>query len=119
MMKFLFILLVAFGAWHWYSQKPPGFTGEAHERVVMYSLTTCGYCDLKRRDLTAARIPFVEHFIDKDPSRQDELTRKLQKAGIPPQQVGTPSFDVFGYMLINNPSLDKIREHMMPAKKTS
>lgn len=85
----------------------------------MYSLTTCGYCDQKRNDLNSARIPFVEYFIDREISRQEELTQKLQKAGIPPQQVGTPTFDVHGTMLINNPPLEKIRKHMTFSKKTS
>lgn len=113
----LFALLVAFGAYHWYNQKQPSFTGETHERVLMYSLTTCGYCDQKRQDLTAARIPFTEYFIDQDMGRRDELSLKLQKAGIPAQAIGTPSFDVHGYMLVNNPPLKKIREHMTLGKK--
>jgi glutaredoxin len=117
MKKLLLFAIIAFGAWHWTNQKPPGFTGEAHERVIMYSLTTCGYCDQRRGELLAARIRFVEYYIDKDPARQDELTQKLQKAGIPPQRVGTPTFDVHGYMLINNPPMEKIREHMRPRKK--
>jgi len=119
MKKILLVLIIAFGAYHWYTHKQPGFTGEAHERVIMYSLTTCGYCDQKRQDLAAARIPFTEYFIDKDMRRQDELSQKLQKAGISVQQVGTPTFDVHGYMLINNPPMKKIREHMAPGKKTS
>ena len=119
MKKILFIIIAVLGAWYWYTRTPPGFTGETHERVIMYSLTTCGYCDQKRRDLYAARIPFVEYFIDSEKMRQDELSRKLEKAGIPPQRVGTPSFDVHGYMLINNPSMEKIREHMALGKQTS
>ena len=117
MKKTLFVLLIVFGAYQWYSQKQPSFTGEAHERVIMYSLTTCEYCDQKRQDLAAARIPFTEYFIDKDMGRQNELSQKLQKAGIPPQAVGTPSFDVHGYMLVNNPPMKKIREHMALGKK--
>lgn len=117
MKKILFVLIIAAGAYSWYTQEQPGATGETHERVIMYSLTTCGYCDQKRQELTTARIAFTEHFIDKDTSRHDELGQKLKKAGIPPQAVGTPTFDVHGYMLINNPPMKKIREHMASGKK--
>jgi glutaredoxin len=117
--RLLFVMLIALGAWHWYARPLPGFTGQEHDRLIMYSLTTCGYCDQKRRDLIAARIPFTEHFIDKDPGRQDEFARKLEKAGIPPQAVGTPSFDARGYMLINNPSLEKIREYLEAGQRRS
>jgi len=119
MKKLLFVLMIAFGAWHWYSQKPAGHTGEEHDRLIMYSLTTCGYCDQKRRELSAARISFTEYFIDKDRTRQEELHRKLEKAGIPPQVIGTPSFDVHGTMLINNPPMEKIREHLATRRKSS
>lgn len=119
MKKLLVVAVIAIGAWQWVTRTPPGFTGEAHERVLMYSLTTCGYCDQKRQDLARARIPFTEYFIDKDPARQDELTRKLQRAGIPAQRIGTPTFDVHGYMLVNNPPMEKIREHLTLGKKTS
>jgi len=119
MKKILFIAIIAFGAWQWHTRTPPGFTGEAHDRVIMYSLTTCGFCDQKRNELMTARIRFAEYFIDKDPERRDELTQKLQKAGIPPQRVGTPTFDVHGTMLINNPPMVKIREHMNLVKKKS
>jgi len=109
MKKLVLILIIAFGAYHWYTQEQPGFTGQVHERVIMYSLTTCGFCDQKRQELTEARIHFTEYFIDQDV--------KLQKAGIPPQSVGTPSFDVHGHMLINNPPMKTIREHMSPGRK--
>jgi glutaredoxin len=119
MKKLIFVAIIALGAWHWTNQKAPGFTGQAHERVMMYSLTTCGYCDQKRRELTQARIPFTEYFIDKDRSRQDELTAKLQNAGFSAQRIGTPTFDVHGYMLPNNPSMERIREHLALGRKSS
>jgi len=119
MKKVLLLLLVAFGAWHWYQQRPTGYTGNPHDKIIMYSLTTCGYCTQKRKQLTAEKIPFNEYFIDRDLSRRDELTHKLQQAGIRAQAIGTPTFDVHGKMLINNPPLEKIREAMSrPGQKS-
>jgi glutaredoxin len=110
-MKALFLaLLIAFGAWQWFNKKPPGFTGQEHDRVIMYSLTTCGYCEQKRDALLKARIRFVEYFIDKEPERKEELHTKLQKAGFTISWYGTPTFDVHGYMLPNNPGMEKIHE---------
>lgn len=81
-------------------------------RVVMYSLTTCGYCNRKRAELKANGIPFVEHFVDQDRARQRELFDKLQASGFRGGVVGTPTFEVNGTMLPNNPSLSTIRKHL-------
>lgn len=81
-------------------------------QVIMYSLTTCGYCTQKRAQLRAAGIQFVEYFVDSDPARMQELTAKLTHAGYRGGAIGTPTFDVNGRMLLNNPSLETIRKHL-------
>jgi glutaredoxin len=81
-------------------------------RVIMYSLTTCGYCVQKRAQLLAAGIQFEEHFIDADSARMQELSVKLTNAGYRGGAIGTPTFEVNGKMLPNNPSLDTIRKHL-------
>lgn len=120
--KFI-LLLVAIGAGvalsavlrpdadrHRATQGPAGDYAQA--KVVMYSLTTCGYCNMKRAELKANGIPFVEHFIDKDQDRQRELFEKLLASGYKGGGVGTPTFEVNGTMLPNNPSLSTIRKHL-------
>jgi glutaredoxin len=84
----------------------------ARARIVMYSLTTCGYCNMKRAELKRHGIPFVEYFLDKDPARKRELFEKLIRAGYQGQGIGTPTFEVNGTMLPNNPSLATIRKHL-------
>ncbi len=84
----------------------------AQSRIVMYSLTTCGYCNIKRAELKSQGIPFVEHFIDKDPARKRELFDKMAAAGYRGRGIGTPTFEVNGKMLPNNPSLATIRKHL-------
>jgi protein-disulfide isomerase len=100
-MKFakLILLLVAVGAGvvvmtamrSGPDQAPLG--AQAQARVVMYSLTTCGYCNIKRAELKAHGIPFL-------------------RAGYQGRGVGTPTFEVNGTMLPNNPSLKTIRKHL-------
>ncbi len=80
-----------------------------HDEVIMYALTTCGFCQVRARELTAAGIPFTEYFIDRDADRRTELQAKLQRAGLPPRQYGTPIMDVHGRLLPDNPSLEDIR----------
>ena len=84
----------------------------SHTRVVMYSLTTCGFCTAKRQELRANGIPFVEFFLDTDPALMQEFSGRLQAAGVPPGPIGTPTLEVNGVMLPNNPSMDTIRKHL-------
>jgi glutaredoxin len=77
-------------------------------RIEMYSLTTCIYCRELRHVFEANGVPFREYFIDQDMARQQELFAKLQTAGFQGGGIGTPTLDVNGVMLPNNPSLDEI-----------
>lgn len=109
-----FILaMAAYGDWDQYRKaQPVAAVAGAHDEVIMYSLTTCGYCKQKGRELTSAGIAFTEYFIDRDAARRDELNRKLEQSGLPPRGYGVPILDVHGAMLPNNPSLETIRRHM-------
>jgi len=89
-----------------------GSYGEPHNELIMYSLTTCGYCKQKVKELKKENIAFTEYFIDKDKKRMDELNAKLTKAGFKPKSYGTPLFDVHGVILPNNPSMDTIKKYL-------
>jgi glutaredoxin len=93
-----------------YEEIPINSQGDSN--VIMYSLTTCGYCKKKREELHKNNISFTEYFIDKDKARQEELNQKLAKAGFQPRGYGVPIFDVYGTMLPNNPPLRKIVKHI-------
>lgn len=75
--------------------------------IVMYSLTTCSYCAQLRHTFEANNVPFTEYFVDTDPPKQEELFRKLQAAGHR-GGVGTPTLEVNGRMMPNNPPLEDI-----------
>jgi len=110
----VFVLVAVFMAWALISglrddSATKDFSGA---QVVMYSLTTCGYCNEKRAQLRARGIPFTEHFIDTDAARQKELFEKLIVAGYRGGGVGTPTFEVNGKMLPNNPSLSTIIKNL-------
>ena len=111
-MKIFFALLIALGVYNWYNADADvelsGYTGVSHQKLIMYSLTTCGYCKQKVKELNSAGIPFTEYFIDKDANKRKELYEKMARAGFPAQGYGTPLFDAYGHMLPNNPSLAKI-----------
>lgn len=80
--------------------------------VTMYSLTTCGFCVQKRRELEEEGIPFREVFLDNDNDVADEMMRKLTTQGFSVARVGTPTLDVNGVMLPNNPDLAEIRRYL-------
>jgi len=114
MKKFIFILLIGYGAFNWYQHHDSvsnGYSyGEPHNEIIMYSQTTCGYCKLKVKQLKQENIAFTEYFIDVDSKRKEELFDKLEKAGYPSRSFGTPTFDVQGTMLPNNPDMSVIKE---------
>jgi glutaredoxin len=87
-------------------------------RITMYSLTTCGYCTSLRHVFEANRIPFREVFIDSEPARMQELFAKMEHAGFKGGGIGTPTLEVNGKMLPNNPPLaDILREVAAYARK--
>lgn len=123
MKKRLFVLLLGFAAFKLYNHHVAADAAKSfarHDQVIMYALTTCGFCKEKARLLQAHGIAYVEYDIDVDSARQNELNAKLAQAGFPPRGYGTPIFDVHGVMLPNNPELAEIqkilREDQVPKK---
>jgi len=80
--------------------------------VVMYSLTTCGYCTAKRRELNDLGIRYTELFIDEDGTTRSQLDARLEQANFPRQSYGTPILDVNGILLPNNPPIEDIARHL-------
>ncbi len=114
MKKLMLIALLGFGAYQTYVTRDGAYrlSGEPHDQVIMYSLTTCGYCKQKAKELRAEGIKFQEYYIDKDSLKQKELNEKLSEAGFKPQSYGTPIMDVHGVILPNNPPLEKIKKYL-------
>lgn len=80
--------------------------------VVMYSLTTCGYCVKKRRELDEMGIRYTELFTDLDDSAHEQLSARIERAGLPNQSYGTPILEVNGVLLPNNPPMNEIVRHL-------
>lgn len=108
----IIVLIAAYQGWKQYSQASDDGRIAVHDEVIMYSLTTCGFCKTRARELRSERIAYKEYYIDRDAERRDELNSKLKQAGYPPRSYGTPIMDVHGWVLPNNPSIEVIREHM-------
>ncbi|KAA3655360.1 MAG: DUF805 domain-containing protein [Proteobacteria bacterium] len=85
----------------------------ARDRIVMYSLTTCGYCDQKRAQFDALGVRYREVFIDTDRSAGEAMWAKLRAGGWTSGGVGTPTLEVNGVMLPNNPSLEAMSQHFL------
>jgi len=119
MKKIILLFLITYGAYQWHdnSNDMTGRYGEIHNELIMYSLTTCGYCKQKAKELKNENIPFKEYFIDKDKKREKEVSEKLTKAGFKPKRYGTPIFDVRGVMLPNNPKMSLIKSKLQIIEK--
>lgn len=120
MNKIILLALLSYGAFNWYQHhdnEKNGFRyGEPHNQLIMYSMTTCGYCKQKVKQLNQENIAFTEYFIDVDSKRREEFYAKLEQSGYPSRRIGTPSFDVHGTMLPNNPDMTVIKEVLMASQ---
>ncbi len=81
-----------------------------HDQLIMYSVTGCEYCEVKRHELNRAEIPYVEYVVDQHPAAYSELSEKLSVAGFSKKEMGFPTFDVKGTLIPNNPPLIQIRK---------
>lgn len=84
--------------------------------IVMYSLTTCGYCAEKRRELNQLGIHYTELFLDGEGNAREQLSSRLEQTGMPRQSYGTPILDVNGVILPNNPAIEEILRHLRGSK---
>jgi glutaredoxin len=118
----LWIGAAAVFAWFWYDDIRQSVTGRKPAQavsiaatpytgkpyVVMYSLTTCGHCVNMRAELQSRGIPFREHFLDQDGAKLQELAEKMQAAGFRGGGIGTPTLEVNGKILPNNPPIKDV-----------
>lgn len=88
----------------------------ANNAVIMYSLSTCGYCVAKRRELDDLGIRYTERFLDGGGNADQELSSLLKRAGMPERAYGTPILDVNGEILPNNPPIEEIVRHLRGSK---
>lgn len=112
MKKLIILCLVIYGGFQLYEKNDSGLAGsygEPHNKLIMYSITTCSFCKQKSMELEKENITFTEYYIDTDSKRMEELNEKLTRAGFKPKSYGTPIFDVRGTMLPNNPDMSLIK----------
>ena len=53
------------------------------DRIVMYSLSTCGFCAEKRRQFDSMGVRYSEYIIDQDAAAEARLNDRLQRAAAP------------------------------------
>ncbi len=116
MKKFIVFAIILFAAYSWQKRvtAPSTVTSKytSHDQIIMYSLTTCGFCKLMAGELQNANIAFSERFIDADDNAKTEMYAKLAKAGVSPRTIGMPTLDVHGTMMPDNPGLAAVRKRL-------
>lgn len=85
-------------------------SAQQHE-VIMYSLTTCGYCTAKRREFKRYGAKFTEYFLDKDRAVVQSVSRKLATQGYRNGNIGTPLFEINGKMITGNPPIETLAQY--------
>ena len=102
---FIFVVVVAavfFGYRH--------FSEDTGDKVIVYSLSYCGYCKKLSGEMTNAGIDFVEYYVDKDRKRDKELKKKLAKNGLA-GGILMPVVDLGDVFLPNRPSIETIESY--------
>lgn len=87
------------------------------DRIIMYSLSTCGFCAEKRRQFDSIGVRYTEYLIDEDASAEARLNDRLHRAGLGGGAIGTPIIEVNGTLLPNNPGFGEIGRHLSRATK--
>lgn len=80
-------------------------------QVIMYSLTTCGYCTAKRKEFQERGVKFTEYFLDKDQQAAHQASTKLAMQGFENGNIGTPLFEINGRMITGNPPIEELARH--------
>ncbi len=62
-------------------------------KIIIYSLPTCGFCELAKEYFKANKIAYKEVDVDKDPAAQKEM---IVKSG----QFSVPVIDINGQIII-------------------
>jgi glutaredoxin len=111
MSRFLIALAVVGATYFFFGHRggPTGFYGATHDEVIMYSLTTCGNCSLMADELKKEGIAYTEKFIDTQSGVREELNDKLTRAGFAVRAYGTPTLDVHGRMMTDNPGIKAVK----------
>lgn len=94
-----------------FNKEYKSYPGGGNE-IVMYSLSTCGYCTQKREQLKSNHIRFKEYFIDKDRGKENEMLSKLKASGDTRNYYTVPVLDIYGYMIPGNPSYKTIESYI-------
>ncbi len=81
-------------------------------KVVMYSNSDCKPCNLRRGQFAADGIAHVEHFMDREPVRMQEMMDKLTRAKLSTSGVHLPQLEINGVMMQPNPSIQAIRAQL-------
>lgn len=84
---------------------------EQEHEVIMYSLTTCGYCTAKRKEFDRYGVKYTEHFLDRDRAIVHQVSRKLALLGNTTGNVGTPLFEINGQLIQGNPPIQTLAQY--------
>lgn len=110
----LVVIVVVAGLFYWWQSSSVVGKTEWHDQVIMYSVSGNPVCKIKAEELRRENIKFTEFFVDQDRSKLEDVQYKLVKADFDrlSGRYEFPIFDVHGVILIDNPSVSKIKKYV-------
>ena len=85
-------------------------TAASCKQVIMYSMTTCGACKIKKHVLANANIPFTAYETDKNPKQNRISWEKAKAAGW--GRFGVPVLEVNGKLFRSTVTVDELRSNL-------
>ncbi|WP_242202881.1 glutaredoxin family protein [Aestuariivivens insulae] len=87
------------------------------EKVIVYGSDTCHYCIDTKAYLKEKKIDFIYYDVDVNLLKQREMLVKLQKAGVPVDNLSLPVVDLNGKLVMNGSNFEDFLKKLGASKK--
>lgn len=87
------------------------------KKIIVYGSDTCHYCIDTKAYLKEKKIDFTYYDVDVNLLKQREMLIKLQKAGVPVDNLSLPVVDLNGKLVMNGSNFEDFLKKLGASKK--
>jgi len=86
------------------------------KKIIVYGSDTCHYCIDTKAYLKEKKIDFIYYDVDVNLLKQREMLIKMQKAGIPVDNLSLPVVDLYGKIVMNGANFEAFLKKLDTSK---